>query len=43
MPGTVKSLWLAAFYPTRGVLGRPFHIPGQTLALSALHAPYPLP
>jgi hypothetical protein len=43
MPGTVKSLWLAAFYPARGALGRPIHLPGQSLALSALHAPYALP
>lgn len=43
MPGTVKSLWLAAFYPARGALGRPIHLPGQSLALSALHSPYALP
>jgi hypothetical protein len=43
MPGTVKSLWLAAFYPVRGALGRPIHLPGQSLGLSALHAPYALP
>lgn len=43
MPGADVSLWLAAFYPARGVLGRPFHLPGRSLALSALHAPYALP
>jgi hypothetical protein len=40
----VKSLWLAAFYPARGVLAQPFHLPGQARALfSVLHAPYALP
>jgi hypothetical protein len=43
MPGQVRSLWLAAFYPARGVIGRPFHLPGQSTALTALHAPYALP
>jgi hypothetical protein len=43
MPGQVKSLWLAAFAPGRGVISRPIHLPGQSLALSVLHAPYALP
>ncbi len=43
MPGQVVSLWLAAFYPARGVLSRPIHLPGQSLAVTALHAPYALP
>ena len=43
MPGQALSLWLAAFYPARGVLSRPVHLPGQSLGLSALHAPYALP
>lgn len=33
------ELWLAAFYPERGAISVPFHLPGQSLALSALHAP----
>jgi hypothetical protein len=43
LPGNVKSLWLAAFYPARGVLGRPFHLPGQTPTLFALHSPFAIP
>lgn len=43
MPGTVKSLWIAAFAPARGVIYPPIHLPGQSLALTALHAPYALP
>ena len=41
--GRQQSLWVMAFYPQRGVVSRPFHLPGQSLALSALHAPIRLP
>jgi hypothetical protein len=43
MPGQVRSLWLAAFYPLRAAIGPPFHLPGQSRGLTALHAPYALP
>jgi hypothetical protein len=42
VPMLVKSLWVAAFYPARGVLARPFHLPGQSRMFSALHSPYAL-
>jgi hypothetical protein len=41
--GRQQQLWLAAFYPDRGVVARPFRLPGQDLALSALHAPVAVP
>lgn len=41
--GKQRALWLAAFYPERGVVSHPFHLPGQSLALSSLHAPVVLP
>lgn len=43
LPAGSKSLWLAAFYPARGVLTRPFHLPGQARTLFALHSPSALP
>jgi hypothetical protein len=41
--GRQQSLWVMAFYPQRGVVSRPFYLPGQSLALSSLHAPIRLP
>jgi len=41
-PSLVKSLWLAAYYPERGVLARPFRLPGQSQMLAVMHAPYAL-
>jgi hypothetical protein len=43
LPAGSKSRWLAAFYPARGVLTRPFHLPGQARTLFALHSPSALP
>jgi hypothetical protein len=41
--GKQQSVWLMAFYPDRGVVSRPFHLPGQNRALASLHPPAPLP
>jgi hypothetical protein len=41
--GKQQSVWLMAFYPDRGVVSRPFHLPGQNPALASLHPPAPLP
>ncbi len=38
-----KEMWLAAYYPARGVVGAPIHLPGQTFGISALHAPVFVP
>jgi hypothetical protein len=40
--GDQRNAWLIAFYPGRGAVSRPFRLPGQSLALGAIHAPSPL-
>jgi dipeptidyl aminopeptidase/acylaminoacyl peptidase len=41
--GKQQQLWIAAFYPDRGVVARPFRLPGQDVAMSALHPPVAVP
>jgi hypothetical protein len=40
---SLAQLWLAAFYPERGVVARAFHLPGQPANLHILHGPVMLP
>ncbi|MBV8758387.1 MAG: PD40 domain-containing protein [Deltaproteobacteria bacterium] len=37
-----QQLWLEAFYPERGIVTPPFHLPGQPAALQVLHGPVAL-
>jgi hypothetical protein len=37
------GLWAAAFFPERGVVSRPFLLPGQRADIAVLHAPLALP
>lgn len=38
-PNLGGQLWLEAFFPDRGVVSPPFHLPGQPGSLEVLHAP----
>jgi hypothetical protein len=39
----VGQLWAAAWFPDRGVVTPPFHLPGQRPDVAVLHAPLALP
>ncbi|HUJ62929.1 MAG TPA: hypothetical protein VLX92_30710, partial [Kofleriaceae bacterium] len=42
LAGSKQELWLVPFYPARGAVGRPVHLPGQPAELATLHTPLAL-